>query len=385
VYGIIVLLTYAVVMIAATLLFTKKETTAEGFLAGNHNLGTVVSALSVAATWIWAPSLFTSAEKAYTNGLPGLFWFLVPNVLCLFFFIPFAKKIRKEQPTGISLSDYMYSKYNSKGVKKVYTFELGALSMLSTAVQLLAGGKMLSLITGLPLFATTIILAVIAVAVYSVAPYLIVLYRYYQNFFTDEGYLTFTLPVKRYTLFNSKLLTALIFNVSTALVVFVSFLIAFGIAPELNDGSGTMLTPVFKVIGDIFELFFMFGNGWAVGYIILGVLIYIMSSVFSSLLVYACVTIGCIVAQKMKILVAVLVFYLANTVISIFSYIGTLLMELFTVKDAGLAPESGSKILKAQALTLTQEGSLLHMDLVDGNGIPSSISLHLRGGEEGPP
>ncbi|MBQ3160548.1 MAG: hypothetical protein IJC04_00315 [Oscillospiraceae bacterium] len=149
-------------MIAATLLFTKKETTAEGFLAGNHNLGTVVSALSVAATWIWAPSLFTSAEKAYTNGLPGLFWFLVPNVLCLFFFIPFAKKIRKEQPTGISLSDYMYSKYNSKGVKKVYTFELGALSMLSTAVQLLAGGKMLSLLTGLPLILTTIILAIIA-------------------------------------------------------------------------------------------------------------------------------------------------------------------------------------------------------------------------------
>lgn len=161
-YGFIVLSTYAVIMIAVTLLFTKKETTAEGFLAGNHNLGGIVSALSVAATWIWAPSLFTSAEKAYTSGIPGLFWFLVPNVLCLFFFIPFAKKIRKEQPTGISLSEYMYSKYNSKGVKNVYTFELGALSMLSTAVQLLAGGKMLSLITGLPLFATTIILAVIA-------------------------------------------------------------------------------------------------------------------------------------------------------------------------------------------------------------------------------
>ena len=161
-YGIFVLLTYAVLMITATLLFTKKETTAKGFLAGNHNLGCVVSALSVAATWIWAPSLFTSAEKAYTNGIPGLFWFLVPNVVCLFLFIPFAKKIRREQPEGISLSEYMYSKYHSKGIKNVYTFELGMLSMLSTAVQLLAGGKMLSLITGLPLIITTIILAIIA-------------------------------------------------------------------------------------------------------------------------------------------------------------------------------------------------------------------------------
>ena len=100
--------------------------------------------------------------RLYTNGIPGLFWFLVPNVLCLFLFIPFAKKIRAEQPNGISLSGYMYEKYQSKKVRNVYNFELGALSVLSTAVQLLAGGKMLSLLTGLPLIATTIMLAVIA-------------------------------------------------------------------------------------------------------------------------------------------------------------------------------------------------------------------------------
>lgn len=161
-YGLIVLLAYAVIMIAATLLFTKKETTADGFLAGNHNIGGIVSALSIAATWIWAPSLFTSAEKAYTNGIPGLFWFLVPNVLCLFLFIPFATKIRKELPTGISLSEYMYNKYNSRRVRKIYNFQLGALSLFSTAVQLLAGGKMLTLITGMPLLLSTSILAVIA-------------------------------------------------------------------------------------------------------------------------------------------------------------------------------------------------------------------------------
>lgn len=58
------------------------------------------------------------------------------------------------------------------------------------------------------------------------------------------------------------------------------------------------------------------------------------------------------------------------------------LMELFTVANAGLTPESGSKILKAQSLTATQEGSLLHIAIVDGNGTLSAIDLHLRGREE---
>ena len=125
-------------------------------------MGTISSAMSIAATWIWAPALFTSAEKAYVNGIPGLFWFLVPNILCLILFIPFAKRIRKRMPDGITLSGFMRNEYKSETVKKVYMFQLGALSVLSTAVQLLAGGKILSSVTGIDFFVVTIILAVIA-------------------------------------------------------------------------------------------------------------------------------------------------------------------------------------------------------------------------------
>ena len=120
-----------------------------------------MATFSIAATWIWAPSLFTSAEKAYVNGIPGLFWFLVPNVLCLILYIPFAKKMRTVMPDGITLSGYMGNKYDSK-VKRIYQFQLGGLTVLSTAVQLLAGGKILSSITGIPFCLLTIILAVVA-------------------------------------------------------------------------------------------------------------------------------------------------------------------------------------------------------------------------------
>ena len=161
-YTLIVLLTYAAVMLGVTVLMTKKENNIERFCVGNRNTGWMVSALSIAATWIWAPALFTSTENAYTKGFAGLFWFLVPNVLCLILFIPFAKRIREEMPVGITLSGYMYGKYHSKAVKNIYLFQLGALSALSTGVQLLAGSKILSMLTGIPFAAMTVIMAVIA-------------------------------------------------------------------------------------------------------------------------------------------------------------------------------------------------------------------------------
>ncbi len=160
--GLIFLLVYAAVMIAVTLMFTKKEKTAEGFLVGDRSMKTASSAMSIAATWIWAPALFVSAEKAYTNGIPGLFWFIVPNVLCLLLFIPFAKRIRKQMPRGITLSGYMAERYKSSKVKNIYLFQLSALSILSTGVQLLAGGKVMASLTGLPFPLMTILLALIA-------------------------------------------------------------------------------------------------------------------------------------------------------------------------------------------------------------------------------
>lgn len=161
-YGILVLSVYAIIMFGVTVFLTKRETVAERFHVGDRNMGTLQSAMSIAATWIWAPALFVSAEKAYANGFVGLFWFLVPNVLCLLLFIPFAKRIRERMPKGISLAGFMGKEYKSEKVQGIYLFQLGALAILSTGVQLLAGGKILSTITGIPMLPMTIILAVIA-------------------------------------------------------------------------------------------------------------------------------------------------------------------------------------------------------------------------------
>ena len=110
--GVTILFVYAVIMILATVILTKKEKNVERFCVGSRSENWLMSALSIAATWIWAPALFVSTEKAYSTGWVGLFWFLVPNALCLVIFIPFAKKIRKEMPEGMTLSGYMKKNTN---------------------------------------------------------------------------------------------------------------------------------------------------------------------------------------------------------------------------------------------------------------------------------
>lgn len=179
-YGITVLCAYALIMIGATMCLQANASSCNqlqanassrlhgeklsAFLVGNKNLGVISSAMSIAATWIWAPALFVSAEKAYTQGLVGLFWFVVPNVACLLLFAPFARTMRNEDLGSMTLAEYMGKRYKSQSVKTTYLILLCGLSLLSTAVQLLAGGQILANLTGLSFIAMTTALSMIALS-----------------------------------------------------------------------------------------------------------------------------------------------------------------------------------------------------------------------------
>ena len=151
---------YFIVIIGMTV-FIKKPQNKSDYIAGGHDVGTISTALSISATWIWAPALFVSAEQSYTNGYSGLLWFLVPNVVCLLLFIPFAIRLRKKMPYGFTLSQLMNDTYGTK-VKNIYVTQLSLLSLLSTIVQLVAGGKIISIMTGIPFWITTVILGGVA-------------------------------------------------------------------------------------------------------------------------------------------------------------------------------------------------------------------------------
>lgn len=158
--GMMLIGIYFLAMVAIIMMLRKREQTKEEFLVANRCAPWLLTAFSMAATWVWAPSMFTAAEKAYTQGFAGVFWFVVPNVLTLVLFAFFANKMRKLRPEGWTFSDYIREKYSNRA-HNMFLVESFGLQICSLAVQLLAGATIFHKVTGLPFFWTTIILVTI--------------------------------------------------------------------------------------------------------------------------------------------------------------------------------------------------------------------------------
>lgn len=158
-HGLILIGLYFLIMMGLTWrLAPRRGLGKEQFLVAGRSVGPWASAFSIAATWIWAPALFIAAQKAYTQGVAGLFWFTVPNVACLILFAYFARIIRRKMPRGYTLAGYMRERYSPR-VQNLYLLQLVGLAVCSFAVQLLAGGKVVSVLTGLPFGTVTLLLA----------------------------------------------------------------------------------------------------------------------------------------------------------------------------------------------------------------------------------
>ncbi|HMK35695.1 MAG TPA: hypothetical protein VK463_11555 [Desulfomonilaceae bacterium] len=133
------------------------------FLVAERSVGTVVGAMGVAAAWIWAPSLFLAAQKSFQQGLPGIFWFTIPNVASLVLFAFVAQRIRHVFPRGYTLPEYVASRFDGK-THVVYLFSFLSLQVCSLAVQLIAGAAMLQSLSGNPYPLGVAILAMVSVS-----------------------------------------------------------------------------------------------------------------------------------------------------------------------------------------------------------------------------
>ncbi len=140
---------------------------------------------------------------------------------------------------------------------------------------------------------------------------MIIYFRFSKNFFTDEGYLTFTLPVSRLTQLNSKVISGTTVYLTSSLTLFVGLIINF-IVNVLIDRDD--LTNVSKDLYELFtELIFPYGliNTLLV---VLGI---ILCMVFSILLMYFATTISSLIAKKAKAFVGFIIYLGIITVILI--------------------------------------------------------------------
>tara|TARA_R110001592_G_scaffold70003_4_gene214630 strand:+ start:423 stop:1847 length:1425 start_codon:yes stop_codon:yes gene_type:complete len=154
---------YAALAVGIAKTYKNKANSKESYLVADRKLNSTEAGFSIAATWIWAPALFVASQQAYNNGWVGVFYFTVPNILTLVLFAYLGQKVRNKYKKAFTLSSTM-NEMHSPRVQKVYITSLSALSICSFAVQLLAGGAVVSSLTGINFTAITFAMALIAVA-----------------------------------------------------------------------------------------------------------------------------------------------------------------------------------------------------------------------------
>jgi len=160
-----------------------------------------------------------------------------------------------------------------------------------------------------------LLLSVLGLSAFMLATLIFVYMRYYKNFFTDEGYLTFTLPVKRIDLLNSKILSAFLTNAATSAVIALDVAIIFSIGVDPK-----ILLHAFDGINDLAGI--LFGNGAeripsVILYPITAIALAILTSLFSILAIFACITFASVITKKNKVLAAIGIYYLGSGILSV--------------------------------------------------------------------
>lgn len=156
-------------------------------------------------------------------------------------------------------------------------------------------------------------LSFLVVAFYPIAVLTITSERCYKSFFTDEGYLTFTLPVSRRTHLNSKIISTEIFGAATILVILVSVAIMIAIESLFDGGT---LVEIIKMSFSKFLSFDFGGVFHSVMLVVSALLLLPLISIFCNLLIHFCIIFGSVVAKKHKIDLIVITIYVSCIVIA---------------------------------------------------------------------
>ncbi len=182
-----------------------------------------------------------------------------------------------------------------------------------------------------------LVVSFLAIVLYGVGVQLLLLYRFYKNKFTDEGYLTFTLPVSSHQIFLSSLVNMLAWTVISMAVMVgeLILILLFGTAtdtvvnPNILSGFGQLADSFSSFIREVF------GNASYAASILLQV-VSVVSGVITCM---TSITLGAVVAKKHKILAAFGIHYAIGAAVSVITAVLSMLPLIMTGLAGGNSEE----------------------------------------------
>ena len=165
--------------------------------------------------------------------------------------------------------------------------------------------------------------AIMVIAVAWAASIFYALWRFYRSRFTEEGYLTYTLPVNGHQLMLSSILTSVLEILAVILATAVACVLGLGVSTlgiPWNEAPADFWQQIGQMLGEMWHRFVPYGG--AVAEAALTAFLMALSQLIMLMLA---VTIGGMAAKKHPILMAILVYYgigLVRTIIDVTVLVG---------------------------------------------------------------
>ncbi len=174
--------------------------------------------------------------------------------------------------------------------------------------------------------------AIVGIVGFPICTTVVIVHRFYTSCYTDEGYLTFTLPVTTHKLLISKTLSGFIWSIYSAVISVICIGGYILTCIGLFSSAVEIRTLFDEVVDMIFDQYGLSFAANAVSYIVS----MLASSLFGILVLYLSFTIGAMLTKKYKALAGIAIYFAINVVASTVQSIGS----VFTSIGFGAAESS---------------------------------------------
>lgn len=141
-----------------------------------------------------------------------------------------------------------------------------------------------------------------------VVAFVLIVIRFYKNLFTAEGYLMFTLPVTETQHLLAKLIAGTVAMLSAIVAAVLDWLIIFS-----YDDFFVEFTSILSELDFLLDQWFIEAGGHVIAYAVEVIVLLLLALMSSILFYYMCIALGQATKIKNRILAAVGIYFLLNT------------------------------------------------------------------------